>query len=298
MTILPEPKKELEPEPILKNPSGPFVGGDLSSEEYAAISGILQEQKNFTLDGYKDLCIKRRIAARIRAVGQNDSGYYIELLRENPQEQERLLASLSVHVSQFFRNPSTYAVLEKKVLPDLLQRARRQKSKLRIWSIGCANGEEPYSIALLCQRLRQSSDLVSIVGTDLSPEALQRAKRAHFSKDRVAGVPEKMLRDYFELQADTYRLNETIKTCVRFFRHDILSDQPFYRADLILCRNVMIYFSREQQQKILQILAAALPQGGYLVLGRAETLVPACRDLFRCINPAERIYQRFDLAEG
>jgi chemotaxis protein methyltransferase CheR len=272
----------------------PFVGGDIAESTYEQISDILQRQQNFSLAGYKDLCIKRRIAARIRAVGMHDPALYIELLAADQTEQQKLLAALSIHVSQFFRNRSTYALLEKTVLPELLQRARAQRSKLRIWSIGCANGEEPYSLAMLCLKLSGADDLLSIIGSDLSPDALQRAKRGCYPANRLAEVGTEDRQNYFIQQDDQYCVTEPVKQAVRFFRHDILSDQPFYRADLILCRNVLIYFTRLQQQRILRILAAALPQGGYLVLGRAETLVTSCRDLFRCVDPAERIYQRLD----
>jgi len=290
LTISPE---EHSSDPTTEE-SGPFVGGDIPHSAYQQISQILQEGQNFSLAGYKDLCIKRRIAARIRAVGMCDPESYIELLVQNSTEQEKLLTALSIHVSHFFRNPSTFRVLEKQVLPELVERARQQKSKLRIWSVGCANGEEPYSLALLCRRVLHENDLWTIIGTDLSSDAVQRAKGGCYDQNRLQEIAESELQDFFVRSDKRYCLIDEVKQRVRFFRHDILSDQPFYRADLILCRNVLIYFSREQQQRVLQILAAALPAGGFLVLGRAETLVASCREMFRCIDPAERIYQRLD----
>jgi chemotaxis protein methyltransferase CheR len=275
----------------------PFVGGDIPDQAYQQIGDILRQQQKFTLSGYKDLCIKRRIAARIRAVGLQDPEPYIELLKDNQCEQQKLLAALSVHVSQFFRNPSTYEVLEKTVLPELALRARGNNSRLRIWSVGCANGEEPYSLALLCRKILTDEDQFTIIGTDLSPDALLRAKRGCYEQSRLVEVPGDLLQKHFVRRGDRYCIDEEIRMVVRFFRHDILGDQPFYRADLILCRNVLIYFSREQQQRILQILSAALPPGGFLVLGRAETLVSSCREQFRCIDPAERIYQRLEYDE-
>jgi chemotaxis protein methyltransferase CheR len=270
----------------------PFLGSDIDDADYQQIAEILREQQNFNLEGYKVLCIKRRFAARIRLVGTNDPAAYIELLQKNVREQEQLLAALSIHVSQFFRNESVFHVLEKRILPELLETSRSNKSKLRIWSVGCANGEEPYSLALLCQKQQLEGDLLSIVGTDLSPDALTRAKRGLFPTERVRSVPSEMLAEYFFSSGQHYQLIEQIRERVQFFRHDILADQPFYRANMVLCRNLLIYFSRQQQQQILEILAAALLPGGYLVLGRAETMAPACRKLFVCIDPAERIYRR------
>ncbi|SEA38255.1 MCP methyltransferase, CheR-type [Desulfuromusa kysingii] len=282
---------ELHTEPLGQN-SPPFIGNQLDDTIYQQIADILQQQQNFNLGGYKDLCIKRRIAARIRTIGYHNPETYTQLLQQDTLEQQQLLAALSIHVSQFFRNESVFRALDKQILPELLEISRHNGSKLRIWSVGCANGEEPYSLALLCQKWRKKGDELSIIGTDLSPKALLRAKRGSFPADRISSVPSEMLADYFINSGDQYQLSDSIREQVQFFRHDIITDKPFYRATLILCRNLLIYFSREQQQKVLGILAAALLPKGYLVLGRAETLAPDCRKLFVCIDPAERIYQR------
>ncbi len=306
LTILPDLKGSLpaaeesapeSPDPAEKQPAAPFVGGDISDQSYRQICQTLKVEQGFDLAGYKDLCIKRRIAARIRAVGSNDPELYLEQLRQSSAEQERLLEALTIHVSQFFRNPSTFAVLEKQILPELLQQSRNTNGKLRVWSAGCAGGEEAYSIALLCQELLRDDDQLSIVGTDISADILQRAKQACYSHNRLAEVPADVLKRYFACRENSYQLSPEIKQRVRFFRHNILSDQPYFRVDLILCRNLLIYFTRPQQERIVRTLAKALPPGGYLVLGRAETLVAAVRELFQCIDPAERIYKRWARVE-
>jgi len=273
-------------------PTPPLVGEDLSEQAYGLICQILKDGQDFELEGYKDLCIKRRIAARIRMLGMDDPERYVALLQESAQEQVQLLEALTIHVSQFFRNPSTFALLEKRILPELLLQARNNNSKLRIWSAGCAGGEEPYSLALLCQELLQADDLLSIVATDISADILRKAKQAFYIKTRVVEVPEALLERYFVALANGYQLNAEIQHRVRFYRHDILIEQPNFRVDLLLCRNLLIYLSRPQQERVLRMLAKALLPGGYLVLGRAETLVAGVRELFRCIDPAERIYQR------
>ena len=282
---------DLSMEQVTLNPP-PFVGNSIDDRVYQKIAEILRDQQNFSLEGYKVHCIKRRIAARIRALGSIEPIAYTERLRGNMHEQEQLLATLSIHVSQFFRNESVFQALGDKFLPELLVISRHNHSKLRIWSVGCAHGEEPYSIALLLQQLQRKGDLLSIVGTDLSPEALIRAKRGCYPAERICNVPDEILAAYFMQHDDQYQLLDSVREQVQFFRHDILADKPLYRATLILCRNLLIYFSREQQQKVLRILASALLPGGYLVLGRAETMAADCRKLFTCIDPAERIYQR------
>ncbi len=268
-----------------------FVGSDIIDEDFAAIRDILLAGRGFDLDGYKDRCIKRRIAARIRNLNCPSTASYIALLADNDAEQEELIEALTIHVSQFFRNPSTFRVLEESILPDLLRKSRG-RSELRIWSVGCAGGEEPYSLALLCDELCTSRDQVSIIGTDISADILKKARTGLYEAHRLVEVPESALVQYFSLEDTKYRLNSHIRSKVRFFRHNILQDRRFSQIDLILCRNMLIYFSRQEQERILRSLAAALVPDGLLVLGRAETMVSDSRELFSCVDPTERIYRK------
>ncbi len=270
----------------------PLIGEDFPDEAYAVIATILKQQQNFDLAGYKSVNMKRRLAAYLRSCGCTDPLHYSSELADRAEEQKRLIAAMGIHVSHFFRNPSTFLALKSRVLPEVLRLSRRQNSKLRIWSVGCALGEEPYSVALLLKDMLQKGDQFAIVGTDLSPDALKRAKNGYYPADRLKEVPPPMLEKYFRAQAQHYQINEEIRQLVQFFRHDIISEEIMCRADLILCRNLLIYFSRDKQQQVLQLLAGALSPGGYLVLGRAETLAPDCRNLFFCVDPAERIYRR------
>lgn len=268
---------------------------DLSLDICRKVAEILNRDQNFQLDGYKDHCIRRRIAARVRASGFSSAAEYIAVLGESQEEQKRLLAALSIHVSQFFRNPGVYEAIEQRVLPDLLRSLCRNEAVLRLWSIGCANGEEPYSLAILCERAGlRTAKRISIVATDVSSEALNRARKGIYPAERMTHIPPAEKRQYFTQEGPSYQLKREVRKKVQFFRHDILADQPFYRAELILCRNLLIYFSREQQQKVIAKLHQALLPGGYLVLGRSETLPTPCRKLFRSVDPAERIYQRCD----
>lgn len=271
-----------------------LTSSDFPEAAYAGIAATLQQQQNFDLYSYKPLSMKRRLAAHLRSVGCLDPELYSAQLEESPFEQKRLIAALGIQVSQFFRNPTTFVALQLRILPDLLGAARRQKSRLRVWSVGCAHGEEPYSVALLLNTLRRDTDACSILATDLSSAALKIAKQGDYRADRIKDVPPELLRNYFEQRGEFYRIRPEVRRQVQFFRHDIVAEQSFYRADLILCRNLLIYFSRQKQQQIIELLAKALLPGGYLVLGRAETMAPDCRGLFHCTDPAERIYRRVE----
>lgn len=269
----------------------PFVVSDLPDQIFAKIRDILFAGRGFDLEGYKDRCIKRRIAARIRSLGCRTADDYLQLLKQTETEQDALIEALTIHVSQFFRNPNTFAFLEEKVLPDLIKK-RRGEGELRIWSVGCAGGEEPYSLALLCEELCGPHDQISILGTDVSADILKRARKGLYEPHRLSEVPQTVLTNYFMSEGVRYQLNGRIRSKVRFFRHDILQDKPFQRVNLILCRNLLIYFSRQEQERILVSLAGALVPGGVLVLGRAETMMNLSREVFTCLNPAERIYQK------
>ncbi len=274
----------------------PFVGADFRDEDFQEIVKILQSRRAFDLGSYKDRCIKRRIASRVRARGLSDSAHYVELLDSDNDELDALLAVLTIHVSHFFRNPTTYRVLEEKILPELISRAKcRQEQQLRIWSVGCAGGEEPYSLALLLHEMKPADLQISITGSDVSLPILAQAEKGEYDAQRLAEVPEEVRERYFErLEGTRFQLKREIREMVSFRKHDVLTDLDYPSADLILCRNVMIYFSREEQSKILARFARSLGPENFLVLGRAETLVGTVRHLFRSEYPVERIYRCID----
>ena len=277
----------------LKEHSVPFVGSEFPEEDFRALRELLLERRGFDLTMYKDRCIKRRIATRVRALGFRSAAPYLDELRRNETELDTLIAALSIHVSQFFRNPSTFATLEGRILPALFRRAAESgRRELRLWSVGCAGGEEPYSLALLLDEIAPRDIRVSILATDVSPPVLEQARQGLFDPLRLTEVPESVRDRYFTAEGRNYRLAEHICKMVQFQHHDILTSAEYPAADLILCRNVLIYFSREKQENILTRFAAALPAGGFLVLGRAETLLGGARQLFQPECSVERIYRR------
>jgi chemotaxis protein methyltransferase CheR len=229
---------------------------------------------------------------RIRACGQHAVAPYLQLLRHNQEEMDRLLATLSIHVSHFFRNPSTFTTLQRHILPELLQQTAQQKRPLRIWSAGCAGGEEPYSLALLLAELLPFGQNLSLLGTDISPAVLEQARAGLYERSRLAEVPATVLQRYFSGEGDKLRLSDEVRRMVAFRQHNMLVEERFPVVDLILCRNVLIYFSRAEQEKILSRFAASLPEHGFLVLGKAETLVGGGRNYFQVECAMERIYRR------
>jgi len=273
--------------------SAPFVGSEFPDAEFEQLCRILLAKRGFDLGMYKDRCIKRRIATRVRARGFNAAAPYVELLQRDEAELDALLAALTIHVSQFFRNPSMFALLERQILPELLQQVQAEgRRRVKLWSVGCSSGEEPYSLALLLHELAPAGMAIDILGTDISAAILESARQGVYEAQRLTEVPAAARERYFIPEGRRFRLAGGIRSLVRFERQNVLDETAYPPVDLIICRNVMIYFSREEQEKILRRFAAALPDGGVLVLGKAEMLLGGSRQLFAAASAAERIYRR------
>jgi chemotaxis protein methyltransferase CheR len=263
----------------------PFVGSDFTAEEFTAIGSILSAAGGVALDRYNAACMKRRIAQRIRDLQLTGAAPYLSLLRTDADEVQRLSALLSLHVSMFYRDPTTYDALR----PILAEQSRSRPQ--RWWSAGCAGGEEAYTLALLAAEIPEFGSQVEIVASDVSSDILAKARSGIFNATHLSKVSTGEQERYFSPAARDYQLNEELRRRVQFFQHDLLSDAPYPAADLILCRYVLIYFNTAEQEEVLTRFAAALSVGGLLVLGRTETL----RDrvgLFVPLHAQERIYQR------
>ena len=273
----------------------PLPGGsdpDISPEVFDTIGRILRARSGFSLEGYKDKCVKRRINIRIRATQSPSPEAYGALLTESASEQEHLLRVLTIHVSHFFRNPSTFDKLRREILPELLQ--ARAGDAVRLMSVGCAGGEEPYSLAIIAQEQfpeALEAGRISIRGTDVDAATLDLARQALYHGDRLAEVTPEQRSRWFTPEGDRFRLSQEIRSLVGFSHADLNDRQVFEQCDLILCRNVLIYFERGRQEAILHGFADALQSGGVLVLGKSETLFGAARRRFRTVCPVERIYR-------
>jgi len=268
---------------------------DISADAFDLISAMLKSAKGFNLDIYKDKCIRRRIAIRIRATHCRTAEEYGDFLRQNPVEADLLLKVLTIHVSQFFRNPSTFDKLRTETIPYLLN-ARESKGRegLAFWSVGCASGEEPYSIALILKEFfpeEAIKERIAILATDVDANILEVAKSGIYGEERLVEVPESMRKRWFRKEDGKYYLMPEIKAMADFRKRDLFDIELFQESDLIICRNVLIYFEREQQEKIFNGFADVLRSGGILILGKSETLFGSIRARFQTICPVERIYR-------
>jgi chemotaxis methyl-accepting protein methylase len=275
-----------------------------------AIHRHLIERHGLDLSRYKESYLKRRLLVRMRALRLQGIEAYARYLRRHPEELGRLQRALSIKVTGFFRNRACFAFLEERVVPDLLRRSAARRQAVTVWSAGCATGEEPYSLAALFAsaleglrpttgRAETSRPRVRITATDVDEAALQAARRARFATRALLGSAPGDSGRHFEMHPDgSASPSDRLKRMVRFERESLLDPIGRGDLDLILCRNVLIYFSLEHQERILARFAAALLPGGYLVLGRVERLFGEARPLFEVVSARDRVYRRLPATEA
>jgi chemotaxis protein methyltransferase CheR len=268
---------------------------EISESEFARIRQILLFNRGFNLNAYKDRCIRRRIAIRVRATHCETVNDYCELLINHKSEVDKLVKVLTIHVSQFFRNLSAFEKLRAEIIPHLFSMARQKgKKRLRFWSLGCAGGEEPYSLALILAEhfTREMQEIpVSIDATDVDPGIIQSAENALFHHDRLLETPINYIQKYFEEEENQYRLSPSIREMVSFSQGEMFNSLIYHECDLLLCRNVLIYLARAQQEKIFRNIARSLNEDAFLVLGKSETILGESRSSFQTVCPLERIYR-------
>lgn len=278
--------------------SSPSLGRRLDAGALDRLRALVLEAGGIDLNLYKGRCVLRRIAVRQRSCGAPDLRAYLKLVSTNPEERGRLVKALTIHVSQFFRNPGTFRAIQDTVLPGLLAAKRAGGRALRLWSAGCAAGEEPYSLAILlleagAKVLRAYS--TRIYATDIDPDSLDRARAARYRASSLANVPGRWRQRYFVQEGDRYRVVPEVRSLVVFKGHSVLDPAPFGRIDLLSCRNVLMYMTEALQERVLLSVYEVLNPGGFLILGKVEGLTGAARDLLEPVDVAERIYRKAEL---
>jgi chemotaxis methyl-accepting protein methylase len=256
----------------------------------------ISREAGLSLAGYKDKCLRRRIAVRMRACGAQTYAEYQAVLERDREEYQRLKDVITINVTRFYRNVETWNLVRTKLLPEL---CTPDRPELRAWSAGCSSGEEPYTLTMLIaehldtQGRADRLGLVTVDATDIDRQCLERAQAARYRREALADVPPALATRYFEPQGDECRVIERVRSRVVVRSSDLCVDPPPGRNyQLILCRNVVIYFGRATQERVFQIFAEALAPGGFLVLGKVESLFGRARDSLTLLDPRERIYRR------
>ena len=239
-----------------------------------ALLGYLKRARGFDFTPYKRPSLGRRIDKRMAAVGAADYPSYVDYLEVHPEEFGHLFNTILINVTSFFRDPAAWEGLRRQVLPRLLE-AKGPADPIRVWSAGCASGEESYTLAMALAEvmgLDQAVRRVKVFATDVDEQALRQARHATYAPRDLAGVPPDLRERYFEPAGGRLVFHKDLRRAVIFGRHDLLTDAPISRVDLIACRNVLMYFHAESQAKILERFHFALNEGGFLFLGKAEML--------------------------
>ena len=267
-----------------------------AEQDFELLRTYIQREKRLHCAYYKDSFLRRRFAVRMYARGVDNHADYQALLRSDPAEFEALLTALTVNHSYFMRDRAAFELLRTQVLAPLIaKRQQNQNRTLKIWSAGCASGEEPYSVAILLLELlgaKFSRWQLRIDGTDVSEATLEQARRGLYDERVFQDVSADFSKRYFQLQNKKYQLLPEICEMVLFRQHDIKDTPLLPNYDLILCRNVLIYFTRERQTMLVQQLLEHLAPGGYLMLGMVEMLPPSLAKFVEPVCGDLRIYLR------
>ncbi|MFH5804227.1 CheR family methyltransferase [Alienimonas sp. DA493] len=265
------------------------------SEARAALTGILalvRSRSDHDFRHYKSSTLMRRVRRRMSLRGVESLEEYRLLLADRPEELNQLVADVLICVTSFFRNPAAWAGLEKDVLPRLCRRAAEEERSVRIWSAGCATGEEAYTLAMLAAEAGDGCGVsAQVFATDVSETALAAAREGVYPLTIEASVTPARLGRFFFQEGDVYRVSKLLRQQVVFARHDLTGDPPFSSLDLIVCRNLLIYLEPEAQDAILRQLHFALRPGGCLFLGASESATRGERR-FEVVSKKHRLFRR------
>jgi chemotaxis methyl-accepting protein methylase len=264
---------------------------------FSALLDKITRDRGCRCASYKASCLRRRVGVRMRARGVHTFEDYAALLDTDAQEYDRLLDALTINVTRLFRNIEVYEAMRRDVVAPLWESDR---PRIRVWSAGCASGEEPYSVAALfalhAAEAGKSAQLsrVDVLGTDIYRRSLEAAERGEIEEQDFDETPPDWRSRFFQKEPP-FRIDPAVKRLVRFQRHDMLAEAPPRPLnEMIICRNAVIYFDRESQDRLFDSFHACLAPGGFLVLGKVETLLGRARRLFRPLNGRERIFQRVE----
>jgi two-component system CheB/CheR fusion protein len=269
------------------------TSSDTPTGDFEAVLSYLKEARGFDFTGYKRASLARRVCRRMSTVGIPDYAEYIDHLQVNSEEFNALFNTILINVTSFFRDSDAWEYLRTEIVPAMLAE-RSPRDSVRIWSAGCASGEEAYSLAMVfaealgVERFRQR---VKIYATDVDEEALAQARLATYPEAAMETVPPELVSRYFERQGNQYVFRKDLRRSVIFGRNDLVQDAPISRIDLLVCRNTLMYFNAETQAKILSRLHFALAMRGLLFLGKAEMLLSHTR-IFDPVDLKRRLFRK------
>ena len=247
-------------------------------EDYEFFKAQVFKLTSIDLNAYKENQMKRRIDTLIQKHKCNYSSY-VTLIKTNKDKLEEFVNFLTINVSEFWRNPDQWKVLEEKILPSLIK-----IPGFKIWSAACSTGDEPYSLVMLLSKY-MPLNRIKITATDIDKQVLEKARVGLYHEKSLKGLPKEFVTKFFEKKTETsYQINDEVKRCVDFKEHNLLKDPYPSSCDLIVCRNVLIYFTEEAKDEIYAKFNRALKPGGILFLGSTEQIIQPSKLGFNSIS--------------
>ena len=265
---------------------------DLNEQVLSKILSYINENTGLDFTEYKTSTLGRRVARRVNVCKCESLKDYYRYLQTNPDEVSVLFKEFLIGVTKFFRDPRVWEILEEDIIPNIIEK-KKDGEVLKIWDVACSTGEEAYSLAMYIHEELEKHDKnieVKIFATDIAKQHLEVGGNGVYSESMVADIDNDLLRKYFIKNGEGYQVIEKIRRMVIFSQHNIIKNPPFSNMDMILCRNLLIYFQQSIQHKALNVLHYALKEGGYLVLGTSET-VNSHRENFEEISRKWKIYK-------
>ena len=254
---------------------------------------FIRDARGFDFTGYKRSSLARRIRKRMQEAGVADYVDYRDQLESSAEEFGHLFNTILINVTGFFRDTETWTFLQREIMPGLLADAEDGR-EIRIWSAGCASGEEAYSLTIAFAEalgIEDTAKRVKIYGTDVDDEALHDARAGLYSTKALDALPGEMRDKYFEQNGSQFAFRPDLRRRVIFGRHDLTRDAPISRLDLLVCRNTLMYFNVETQSQVIDRFHFACREGGYLFLGKAEMLL-SDGERFEVVSMRQRIFRR------
>ncbi|HVF39511.1 MAG TPA: CheR family methyltransferase [Gemmatimonadaceae bacterium] len=267
--------------------------GPRDGQELETLLEFLQKSRNFDFNAYKRPTLVRRLERRMRTLGLASYPEYRDALAKDPGEFDELFNALLINVTDFFRDEIPWVYMTTVIVPRILE-SKGPDETIRIWSAGCATGEEAYTLVMtLAEHLgiEEFRQRVKVYATDVDTQALTTARQGIYSSKEIGSVPVELREKYFERVEARYAFRKDLRRCMVFGRHDLLHDAPVSKVDLLVCRNTLMYFTASAQARIIARFHFALSEGGFLFLGRAETLL-AHSATFAAVDIGRRVFRK------
>jgi chemotaxis protein methyltransferase CheR len=262
-------------------------------EGFEAVTTFVEENLEFATSHYNDSYLQRRIKSRMRRTETDDYVGYLDLLESDADEHARLLEALSINVTGFFRNPEVWDGIR-----DVLRMLSEDHRSIRVWSAACADGREPYSLSMLAMDDdRVDARMVTVHATDINDRALRLAREGAYESNHTSDLDEQLrylshYPTYVDRDGEQFTVGDNVRERVSFETHDLIRDDVEARYELVVCRNLFIYIDPEFKKRVMDNILDALRPGGYLVIGKAETLPQASSSEFAVFDSRKRIYER------